>query len=300
MMRSRAILAPALVALFSAGCTASVSGSSQASTSVPTRAPDATVTAENVRVEVWAPQRAVAAGEPLTATGRVTNQGMRPIWYVGRPCAQVLTGLVRFPAFDSYGRRHAGVAGEVKDRWARGDGSPSDRYTTLGSNAYFGVQDPAQGARCISDRDGPPPMTRLDPGRSVSLSVTGAAEWENGAFPQGEATLGMLFAFGTSQAPDATRRPVYTSVPVRISGGRPTITPGAALDAAFTARGVSAYLQAHAHDTQLTAVPRLSAAQWIVDIKAIDVSSGAKAVAPTLEVSIDRASGKVLALTTTR
>jgi hypothetical protein len=269
------------------------------SASAPARAPDAIVTTPLVRLELWASQRSVAAGGPLNATGRVTNLGPKPIWYEGRPCAQILVGLVRFPAFDVYGRRHPGVAGEVKDGWAHGDGTPSGRYTTPGTNSFFGAQGPARDSRCNPEEDGAPPMSRLDPRRSVALSVRGAPEWDMGAFPQGQATLGVLFGFGTTAGFDgASGQVVYAFIPVNVSAGSPTIPPAAALDAALAAQGVPAYLQAHAHATQLTAQPRLSARKWTVDIQAIDASPEHKTVWPRVEVAVDRASGQVLSVTT--
>jgi hypothetical protein len=236
----------------------------------------------------------VALGRSITATGRVTNLSPRAIWYEGKPCAQFLNGLVRFPAFDAPGRHLRGVAGQVKGAWARGDGHPLDRYTRPDANTFFGTRD----LRCNQEEEQAPPMSHLDPGKSLALTVSGVPNWHQGAFPDGAATLGVIFSFGTSEHYSGTEgRVAYPSIPVTVSGGSPTLSPAEALDAAFTADGVPAYLAAHADSTQLTVDPRLSARQWTVSMQAIDVSPTSKTVAPTLEVAIDRANGRVLSVT---
>jgi hypothetical protein len=266
---------------------------SEKPTSVPGRAADSTVTVDQVKVELWASEQSVEVGRPLTATGRVTNMSPRAIWYEGTPCAQLLNGLVRFPAFDSVGRRQGGVAGRVKNAWIHGDGSALDRYTRPAVNSFFGTRD----SNCNHDEEQAPPVTQLRPGKSLALTVVGAPEWGLGAFPSGMATLGVIFSFSPSeQSGGAAARVAYASVPVRVSGGSPTVSPAAALDAAFAADGVPEYLTTHADATQLTADPRLSPAEWIVSIQAIDASPAHKTVAPALEIAVDRVTGRVLSV----
>jgi hypothetical protein len=248
---------------------------------------------DHVQVELWAPQQSLELGRPVSATGRVTNLSPRAIWYEGEPCALPLNGLVRFPAFDSPGRSLEGVAARVKRAWARGDGSPLDRYTRPGANAFFGTGDTA----CDHEEEQMPPMSHLDPGQSLALTLSGVPNWDEGPFPDTAAVLGVIFTFGSSEHyGGAEGRVAYASLPVSVKGGVPTLSPAATLDAAFTADGVPAYLAAHADSTQLTADPRLSAGRWTVDVQAIDIGVGRKAVAPALEIAIDRTNGRVLSV----
>jgi hypothetical protein len=262
---------------------------------LPARPPDATVTVDDVRLELWTAERSVAVGRRLSATGRVTNLGTRPIWYQGKPCSQLLTGLVRFPAFDAFGARHAGVAGEVKRAWARGDGTSLERYARPGANSFFGTRDTS----CGHEEEQDPPSSQLAPGASAALTVTGSLGWDHGPLPQEAATLGVIFSFATSERLSGSEaRVAYASVQASVDGGGPTVSPAAAVDGALTAAGVPSYLEAHAHDTQLSADAALTAEDWIVGFEAIDVAGGAKSVAPRLEVRVDRRSGRVLCVRT--
>ena len=177
-------------------------------------------------------------------------------------------------------------------------GIESFEYPVLNSNVQYIGALPTPAKRCDPEAPSQPPTVPLQPRRAVVVNVSGRLDWAAGPLPAGTAQLGALFTFGLSPGYDAASGyAAYAAVPADVVNGAPTSTPGAAMDSAMSTPQVQDFLRQHADDTQLTATPRLTAADWAVEFSSIDVGTGAKHVAPSLTVHVDRRTNRVTSVT---